>query len=84
MQRNIVYNARHIDGIAPRWAEIAKRTRRQSSSSRVGGIDSECTVNTLTDNTGHYQFYSVQYDPQCQWICSITEEKSLNNRTAHL
>lgn len=56
MQGNILYNARNIDGIGPQWTEIAKRTRRQNSSSSVQGIDSKYTVNIPTDNIGHKQF----------------------------
>lgn len=61
MQGNILYNARNIDGICPRWTGIAKRTRRQNSSSTVQGINSKYTVNTLTDNTGHEQFYLLAF-----------------------
>lgn len=61
MQRNILFNARNTDGISPRWTEIAKRTRRQSSSSSVQGIDSKYTVNTQTDNTGHEHFYLLAF-----------------------
>lgn len=61
MQENTLYNARNIDGICPQRTEIAKRTRRQNSSSSVQGIDSKYTVNTLTDNTGHEQFYLLAF-----------------------
>ena len=56
MQGNILYNATNIDGICPQWAKIAKRAKRQNSSSSVQGKDSNYTINTLTDNTGHEQF----------------------------
>lgn len=81
MQENILYNARNTDGIGPRWNEAAKSTRRQNSSPCVRGIDSERTVNTPTDNTGHEQLGCFpSKDPQSQWVCSVTEAERQNER----
>ena len=62
MQGNILYNARNIDGICSQWTEIAKRTKRQNSSSSVQGIDLKHSVNTMTDNTGREQFYLLPFE----------------------
>lgn len=56
MQENMLYNARNTDGVL-KGLKLQRGTRRQNSSSCVGGIDSKNTVNKLTANSGQEQFY---------------------------
>lgn len=70
MQRNILCNARNTIDISPLWTEIAAGARRLDTSPCVQGIDSNCTVNRATYNTGHecIQCACLRNDPQSQWI----------------